>query len=300
LSIVNAHVYVSDTVNHRLQAFDLNGKLYLIWGRHPETIHEGNGHTHYPSAIKVSPDGSIAVVCEPFEYRCQIFEMQAVQNRVAENTNAWWEKFPRFHYGGGARIARPSLMENVRASLQQLQAVQRQQLQAVQNRPLPTRIPKEMLVITEPDLHRVVAFSLDTPMHELSLRAQAAGSSSAPVPLMYSIGSFGHGPGQFAMLAGKRPMLDGSLLVGDAGNNNMQQFRLLTGQYMRTLFGPGSGPGQFHGPSGIAETPDGKIYIGDFHNNRIQVFDKDYHFQFAFGELGDGSWATVRTSITGI
>ncbi len=284
VSVVGDHVYVADTVNHRLQAFDEEGKLSLVWGRHPEVAHEGEGHTHYPSSIKVSPDSSMAVVCEPFEYRCQIFDMQSVKTVADNNTNAWWEKFPRFHYGGGARIARVAVMESAKSHLIELQA--RLGLSA-SIASLPS-VPREMLIITEPDLHRVVAFSLDTPTKALSLKAQADKTDSVDIPTMYSIGSFGHKPGQFATLAAKMAMMDGTLLVGDAGNNNIQQFHLLTGQYIRTLFAPGTGPGEFHGPSGIAEVPNGLIYIGDFHNNRIQAFDKNYNFQFSFGKTGDG------------
>ena len=50
-------------------------------------------------------------------------------------------------------------------------------------------VPREIMVITEPDLHRVVAFSLDTPTTTLAQRALADGNTSVGVPILYSIGS---------------------------------------------------------------------------------------------------------------
>lgn len=277
LSIVGDRLYVADTVNHRLQGFDLDGNVRLVWGRHPETAHEGYGYTHYPSSLKVSPDGTFSIVCEPFEYRCQIFDMATIRTVADNHSNAWWEKFPRFHYGGGLRVARAPLMTRVRARLAQLKVAGGAPLTA----------PREMMIITEPDLHRVVAFSLDTSVQQLALKAAQQKSTSVDLPVMYAIGSFGSKPGQFLTLASKKPLANGSLLIGDAGNNNIQQLDLVTGAWQRTLFKSGTGPGEFHGPSGIEEAPDGRILIGDFHNSRIQVFDKNFKFLYAFSKLGD-------------
>jgi tripartite motif-containing protein 71 len=261
LSVVRDRVYVADTVNHRLQGFDLDGNLRVVWGRHPETAHEGMGHTHYPSSIKVSPDNSMAIVCEPFEYRCQLFDLPRVRTIAAANTNAWWEKFPRFHYGSSVGVKDP-----------------------------PDKLAKKrtLLIIGEPDLNRVVALSFDTSIRTLAAEGVRDGKKSVDIPMQFAIGAFGHGPGKFVTVGSIHPTNAGTLLVGDAGSNNIQEFDLLSGQFKRTLFGPGTGPGQFHGPSGIAETPDGEIYIGDFHNNRIQVFDRDYNFKRMFAETGDG------------
>ena len=128
------------------------------------------------------------------------------------------------------------MMASIKAHLNELRLLSNDPIDA----PLPS-VPREMLVITEPDLHRVVAFSLDSSIQDLSAAAVSANSTSVDVPVMYSIGSFGHNPSQFATLAGKVPMARGTLLIGDAGNNNIQEFNLLTGKYIRTVFGPGQG-----------------------------------------------------------
>ncbi len=149
-------------------------------------------------------------------------------------------------------------------------------------------VPRQILVITEPDLHRVVAFSLDAPLQDLLAKAKDAGTTSVELPIMYSIGTFGHGPGQFSTLAAVSLTSEGALLAGDSGNNNIQEFNAISGRYSKTLFGTGSAAAQFHGPSGAVQVASGDLFVGDFHNDRIQVFDQNYNFKFRFGKTGAG------------
>jgi DNA-binding beta-propeller fold protein YncE len=103
---------------------------------------------------------------------------------------------------------------------------------------------------------------------------------------MHTIGQFGASPGKFTMISGTQPTITGTLLIADGGQNNIQEFDLLTGAYVRTLFGPGTGLGQFRGPSGMEQDPNGMLFVADFHNNRIQVFDRDYKALSSFGQTG--------------
>lgn len=133
----------------------------------------------------------------------------------------------------------------------------------------------DILFITEPDIHRVVAFNVYSQPNKLAPR--------------WAVGSFGASPLKWAMLSAKSPvMARGSLFVGDAGNHVFQELDLLTGKYKATHFKPGTGPGEFNGPTDLAEAPNGDLYIGDYHNNRIQVFDKSLKYKFEFGGTGDG------------
>ncbi len=283
ISYARGNLYVADLVNHRIQVFTTSGQYVGQWGRHPEIEHEGNGRTHYPMNVKASPNGNIATLCEPFEYRCQIFDLAAVRALNHVDVSAWWEKFPKFHYGGGARIARRDKTIPLRAlnagdafdfpsgydKTPMFQGIAKFKESDVYKKEGP---PNEILVITEPDIHKVAAF--DIKLNENKLNK------------MYSVGSFGSGPQKFNMLSAKAAMTSGQLLIGDAGANVIQELDLMTGDYIQSHFSPGTGPGQFNGPSGIAEAPNGDRYIGDFHNNRIQVFDKNMKFLFAFGKTG--------------
>ena len=103
VEFANGTLLVADMTNHRLQAFDTNGKFLYQWGRHPSTAHQGNGRTHYPSFIASDDAATQAVVCEPFETRCQAFDLLEVQRLVSTaNDDAFWNKFPKFHYGSKA------------------------------------------------------------------------------------------------------------------------------------------------------------------------------------------------------
>jgi DNA-binding beta-propeller fold protein YncE len=262
LSYAKDTIYVADLVNHRLQAFDTNGKFKLTWGRHPEQMHEGQGRTHYPAFMKASPNGDVVVVCEPFEYRCQVFDGDTIRNMPPSNVLAWWQKFPKFHYGGGARMARIADVAQV---------MERRQAQAGRSATaskLKLEEPTDILFITEPDIHRVVAFNVHTESNKLTPR--------------WAIGSFGSGPGKWGMLSAKGSVASlGSVFIGDAANNVFQEVDLLTGKYKATHFGPGTGPGQFNGPTDFAVAPNGDMYIGDYHNNRVQ-------YKFEFGGTGNG------------
>jgi len=267
LSYADGKIYVADLVNHRLQAFDTDGNFKLTWGRHPEVMHEGMGHTHYPSFMKASPAGDVVVVCEPFEYRCQVFDTQTIANMPRSDVLAWWQKFPRFHYGGGARMARTENLERMVAASQS-------PLKPVAARADKAGPQHDILFITEPDIHRVVAFDVDTASNKLSAR--------------WAVGAFGTGPGKWGMVASKVPVFSrNSLFVADASNNVIQELDLFTGKYKATHFRPGTGPGEFRGPTDLAEAANGDLYIGDYHNNRIQVFDKNLKYRFEFGGTGD-------------
>lgn len=262
-------IYVADLVNHRLQGFDTRGKFKLTWGRHPEEMHEGMGRTHYPALMKASPDGETVVVCEPFEYRCQVFATSSIVNMQKADVLAWWQKFPKFHYGGGARMARARQLSPMFAS------ARTKALRLPAGAPESPREDHDILFITEPDIHRVVAFNVQGQPSKLTPR--------------WAVGSFGAGPLQWGTLSAKSPvMIRESLFVGDAANHVFQELDLLTGKYKATHFKPGTGPGEFNGPTDLAEAPNGDLYIGDYHNNRIQVFDKDLKFKFQFGGTGDG------------
>jgi tripartite motif-containing protein 71 len=263
-------VYVADLVNHRLQAFDTDGKFKLTWGRHPEVMHEGQGRTHYPAFMKASPQGDIVAVCEPFEYRCQVFDTESIRNMPPSNVLAWWQKFPKFHYGGGARMAKTSDVAQILERQQSQKGTSPSAAGGVKGEE-----PSDILFITEPDIHRVIAFNVNADANKLTPR--------------WAIGSFGSGPGKWGMLSAKTPIQTAnSVFIGDAANNVFQEVDLLTGKYKATHFGPGTGPGQFNGPTDLAVAPNGDLYIGDYHNNRIQVFDKSLKYKFEFGGTGDG------------
>ena len=53
--------------------FDLAGAPLYEWGEHAVMPLDGEGRLHYPAAMAVSADASVAAVVEPFDGRCQVF-----------------------------------------------------------------------------------------------------------------------------------------------------------------------------------------------------------------------------------
>lgn len=89
IDVKNGKVYVVDTVNHRVQQFDESGAYRLQFGRHPVTPNEiGSGRMHYPHHIAVTPDGKWAVVCEPFESRCNLFLTGKVEQKYTSSSES--------------------------------------------------------------------------------------------------------------------------------------------------------------------------------------------------------------------
>ncbi len=83
LACSEGRVFVADSWNHRIEVFDSDGKWQFEWGLHAMLPREGEGHLHYPNDITIAPDGSFAVVLEPFEQRAQIFDRKTDPAEIA-------------------------------------------------------------------------------------------------------------------------------------------------------------------------------------------------------------------------
>ncbi|MDZ4830370.1 MAG: NHL repeat-containing protein [Phycisphaerae bacterium] len=73
LAISGDCLYVADELNHRIEVLSFDGEFRGQWGMHAVVPREGAGKIHYPTAIAIAPDGSSAIVAEPFERRIQTF-----------------------------------------------------------------------------------------------------------------------------------------------------------------------------------------------------------------------------------
>lgn len=68
-------LFVSDTENHRVQAFDPNrdGRLDYRFGVHAIRPGEGAGSFHYPRGIAIDANGNLMALAEPMDGRIQVF-----------------------------------------------------------------------------------------------------------------------------------------------------------------------------------------------------------------------------------
>jgi tripartite motif-containing protein 71 len=250
---VDGQVYVADLTNHRLQVFDANGRYLYQWGHHPATAHEGNGYTHYPMFMAPDSRGTDAVVCEPFELRCQTFDLNFVQSHFRRTSDlAFWDKYPRFHYGTGiiVIVVKPPPIVATPASAQSNMGV----------------------AIAEPDLSRVVTIDW-----------------SGRTPKMHAaMGGFGSQPGLFKQPSGMvQDPTTLELYISDAHNHRIQVFTV-DGHYVRSFGTFGMTPGYMNGPGGLDFDDEGHLLIAQTHAQRIDVYTKQGEFLRSIGGPGEG------------
>jgi len=71
-SILNDIVYVSDTVNNRIQVFDTGGNFIKKWG----SAGSANGQFNRPDGILFEPSGNIVYVADRKNNRIQVFDTE--------------------------------------------------------------------------------------------------------------------------------------------------------------------------------------------------------------------------------
>lgn len=76
IASLNGLVFVADTENHRVQAFDPAQELPLAYrfGVHAIRPGEGEGKLHYPYDLAIRGDGDLLAVPEPLDDRVQLFK----------------------------------------------------------------------------------------------------------------------------------------------------------------------------------------------------------------------------------
>lgn len=77
---------------------------------------------------------------------------------------------------------------------------------------------------------------------------------------------------------------ENNVYVTDSKHNMVHMFTH-TGEYVKSVGGPGRRNGKFKGPNGLCVTND-SIYVCDSYNHRIQVFDHELNFMRCFGSEG--------------
>ncbi len=106
--------------------------------------------------------------------------------------------------------------------------------------------------------------------------------------LLDTIGSLGHGDGQFSHPDGVAVDGDGTVYVTDSSDDRVQMFDA-DGEFVAAWGTPGSGIGEFDEPQGIAVDADGNVYVADSQNFRVQKFDSAGNFLLQWGSAGDGN-----------
>lgn len=299
-------LYVADLINHRIQVFGRDGQFLYQWGRHPAVAHEGQGRMHYPHNLAVSHDGARTVICEPFEYRCQVFANDTRQLAANVDDTAWWDKATRFHYGSKvsagptiAAIAEPDthsvlIFDNVGEEpklLTKLGGQGREPGKFVRPSGMYLDEEKGQVLVSDGGNHRLQLFQL-----QKSLSGNAYVPNSASLVKSISLLNIVPKTDQDSVLppAPIEPSAiirsaDGLYFVADPHN---ARILVLTKdlKYMRAIGKYGTNPGELLVPSNIAFSPDQRIlYVVDTYNFRIQAYDRAGKYLFHWGGPGIGS-----------
>jgi Uncharacterized conserved protein len=316
IAIRDRRVFVTDLINHRIQVFDLDGKYMYQWGRHPVTGHEGNGRLHYPSRLAVSPAGSFTVVCEPFEYRCQVFS-QASFNIVRNvDDRAWWDKAGRFHYGTRVKskgrmltIAEPDthsvLVFDIAADprfVARLGSQGRNVGDFVRPSGMAIDLEKSEILVSDGGNHRLQRFALDGKLSDATANAREPMRSKvvaarSVIALGLPSATTRNFPGVPALRQGEKqssPVEPGALQVGPDGNYYLadpHNARILVLnnklELVRSFGKRGSGPGEMLIPNDLSFSKDGKtLYVVDTYNFRIVAFSPGGEYKFDWGSAG--------------
>ncbi len=88
---------VLETRNHRLQAFDPEGRSLWLWGAHEIMPHEGRGKFHYPNHFAVDPRQGRLVIAEALEDRLQYFDWKTGGQAPTYDPESI--QSGRFHFG---------------------------------------------------------------------------------------------------------------------------------------------------------------------------------------------------------
>jgi len=131
--------------------------------------------------------------------------------------------------------------------------------------------PDGTLVVADTHEHRLVAYS---PKGEL----------------LWTLGEYGTGAGQFIYPTDIVFLADGRMLVSEYGGNDRIQAFGADRQVMHQFGRSGTGPGEFLRPQAMAyDAERDELYVVDAGNHRVQVFTADGELRRTLGRTGTGA-----------
>lgn len=255
-------VWVADTGNDRIEAFDANGGFLRAFGSRGA----GPGEFRRPMDIDVDAQGRL-YVAEHGGDRVQVFSARGELLRSVTGEDA---------PGGGFDAAAGVVVSpsgevyvadfyNHRVLAFRVDGSFRAVI-GTPGRVLPGRLhyPTDLewsdvhLVVADAYNNRIQVFTGDG--HRVAGWGGLLGSGLA-----------GDGLGSFRVATGVAVDARGRIYVADFKNHRIQVFTS-DGELVAVFGGQGSGPGEFERPTDLDIGPDGQVYVVDFGNDRVQVF----------------------------
>jgi len=254
-------VYVTDTLNNRVQKLDLNGGFQTAWG----TPGSADGQFYQPWGVLLAGGG--VWVTDAYNHRLQKFSQAgAHQLTVGSIPGAGEFYFPSDVVtlsSGGVYVA-DSSGKDIQRLDESGNTIARW---ATGNFPHSVTPTAAGVYVSETG-------------HHVS-RYDGAGS------LLGQFGSAGSGLGQLAWPLGTATDHEGNLYVADSNNNRIQKFSP-AGAPLAAFGSQGLGDGQLYGPADVALDSTGNVYVVDGNNSRIEKFSPSGAYLATFGGSGSG------------
>src|SRR3989304_23955 len=220
-------VYVVEVGNHRVQKFDPQGKVLLLWGGHGRN----QGQFSFPEGIAIL--GDIVYVSDTLNHRIQKFTTSGafLAQWQGFGTQNLFSMLP-CEWVAGHSSSPPALV------------------QRVASHSLGDREFQDCIGVAANAQGEV--YVVDAGKHRL-LKFDKEGR------LLTQWGRYGSGPGQFWTPLGVEVDREGAVYVADSGNHRIQKFKT-DGTFFTEFGNFGSDPGGLNLPMDLAVSSDGKVY----------------------------------------
>ena len=298
-------IFVTDIASHRVQRLDGEGRRLAGWGDW------GSHRGLLANPLGLTLSGGRVFVADAFNHRIQVFS-------AAGNPEYEWglhvlrphEGEGRLHYPAHVAISRDGALAAVCEPLED-------RVQLFERMAPGERFPERLLEGPDPSAHHGQRFAVSgdcLAIVEPEGQAVQLYDASRGTPInITTIGHYGSKPGQFSNP--RDVALDaaqGELLVLDAGNRRIQQFRIdLTPRaevayslrisrlercvsyaaIERQLHPPLTWPLE---PVALDRAPDGRLFLLDARNARVVVLDEAWRVTAGFGRRGAASGELTR------
>ena len=257
----NGNIFISDSLNHRIQKFSRDGSYLTSWGSEGQDEGQFNGTT----GVASDSSGNVLVV-DTLNNRIQKFSSDGTfLSSFGQSGNADGQ----FSYPLGIVVDNQGniyISDSGNNRIQKLSSSGSfiQQIGSGGTGEGMFSYPTGIAVDQENNI-----YVLDS--GEKVGRVQKFSSEGT---YLTQWGTFGKQTGQFIMPVGIATDSQNNVYIADTGNDRVQVFTS-SGEFLASWGYPGPLKGQLLNPMGIAVSSVGEVFVTDSMNGRIQVFKGD-------------------------
>jgi tripartite motif-containing protein 71 len=265
------YVFATNTVNQRMERFNLDGTNPFYWG--VKGVVESAASFNWAQGVAVDPTGNVWVANTRNnridEFKSDGTKLASCPNTARLSSGLNWPMAVTFDPSGTMYVADTFNMRVIAISVSKCTASTTTvpTIWSVGTRGTGTnQFVKPWNLVYDPTLKRILV--TDTFNSRIVSLDAATGNWLGVLPI-----SKGTAAGQITMPEGIAVDAAGDIWVADTGNNRIEEFTS-TGTFTGQMIGSygTSGNASFNAPQGLAFDSAGLLYVADANNNRIQVY----------------------------